>query len=819
MSAVINDLSPVRQSIDEIDGHIVFFNGLDNPRYYNIANGTAGRLGFSDWYEYQYKAVGGVPAATGTLDDGSFYSIMLVPVNGDIIAGGFPILGNDCPPSQPVQTTAAGQKIPFTVPVHPQKRTNLSSQTTAIGAGIVTDASQSWAVDQWAGFIVENMESGEVDTVVSNTATALTLTGSTAFADEDRYQIQSSEATARYVYASEGATAADAVVGTFYFVGVIDDNTTTTYDLDAYAPNEAFVGDMYAPPNAFTCHSAGDVLYAGGGIEISGVGTVEYNGTVEQKTAGVGTETAVDVVDDAYDGALTAQIARYTPDTAFADLYVGSYVTITSSTSSGNDTDSARVLRVASDKTWFEIENNTAVADAADATMVIDMTPNVIEGTGTNFSEGMVDATFEFTDESTLSYRIAWVDSINQIMGLNPEYTGNISGATAEYRIKSSYDLYYSDFKNPHRYRSTSIVEIGDEIKGLYALGRYMIIFCSGSVWRHSMLEPGSSPQLITDNVYFDATWSICSNGSMVLFYDGEGISATDGLTVRSVSALRGRDYLQNVNKELAVQIQGVYNPVERRFEFSMPMGTDTQNNYGLYITEDSYSNVPVSRSDANILFSGYENGRFKIYHGTSGELQDGEGTVWKHDGVTDGLVDEAFDTTITDITGQVVTVEGAEDVSWSAGDIVTLYPSGNGQYRQAIIESIVDNGGSEYELTFADDYDLTLFAVDDKCLFGMIPFDYGIKWMDFGSPQYLKRVKEIQVDMYGMTGNLYIDHYLDLNESAIQNEVQAAVPDDSKLVFKFRMGKAYIYGFRVRGYSSTAFKINSLDYIFSVIT
>jgi len=69
------------------------------------------------------------------------------------------------------------------------------------------------------------------------------------------------------------------------------------------------------------------------------------------------------------------------------------------------------------------------------------------------------------------------------------------------------------------------------------------------------------------------------------------------------------------------------------------------------------------------------------------------------------------------------------------------------------------------------------------------------------------------------MTGNLYIDHYLDLNESAIQNEVQAAVPDDSKLVFKFRMGKAYIYGFRVRGYSSTAFKINSLDYIFSVIT
>lgn len=331
------------------------------------------------------------------------------------------------------------------------------------------------------------------------------------------------------------------------------------------------------------------------------------------------------------------------------------------------------------------------------------------------------------------------------------------------------------------------------------------------------MLEPGAAPQLISDQIFFDATHSICSNGRLVMFYDGEGISITDGVTMQSVTALKGREYLNNVNKELAIQIQGIYNPKDRRFEFTFPMGLETNNNYGIHITEDAYNNVPFSRPDANALFSGFEDGRFKIFHGTSGNLSGGAGAVWTHEGATDGFTGNGFESVITDITAQVMTVQGTLAIGWGVGDVVLLYPVGGGNYRQAMIESLVDNGSFEYELTFASDYDLTLFSVDDLCLFGMIPFDYGIKWTDFTSPQYLKRLREIQFDIQGMSGNFFVDHYLDMNEFSVQNDSQAVVASDSKLVFRFRQGQGYTYGFRMRGYSSTEFKINSFERIFSV--
>jgi len=822
MSAVINDLTIGRQSIDECNEHILFFNGFDRPRYYNIALNASGYLGIDDWSTYRYKPVAETPDTTGTLSDETYYSIIVVPVNGDIVAGGFPIYGNATLPSRPKLTTSTGQKIDFTIPVHPQKRMIVASVTSEAGAGTTaTDNTQTWGTNEWAGYTIKNVETGLTDTIISNTSQVLTFT-SLAFESGARYQILQSEITARYIYAAEDAEEGTILTNSFYLVGIVPDNTTTTFSLKSFIEGEIYVGDYFAPPNAFTGHVAGDSVFCGGGISVEGIGTSLFNGTTESKQASAESETVVSITDNTYLASGDEQIVRYTPASAFTDIYIGSYVTITDSADSGNDIASARVLRVADDKTWFEILNNTGVEtadDAPDATMLIVMTPNIIEGTDTEFSEGMVDARFEFTNDDVGSYGIAWVDTITQEIGLTSLYQGNNAETTDAYRIKSDYNLYYSDFQNPHRYRSVSLIEIGDSIKGLYALGRNLLIWCSGSLWRINMLEPGAAPQMITDEILFDATWSICSNGKFVMFYDGEGISITDGVSIESVTAMKSRDYVSQINKELSSQIQGVYNKTDRRFEFSFPMGTETLNNYGINITEDSFNNVPCSRVDANVLFTGYEDGRFRIFHGTSGELSGGVGAIWTHTGATDGLTGTESESTITDVTGQVITVQGAAAITWTAGSIVTFYPADSGTYKQLMIESVVDNGSYEYELTFATAYDLTEYLVGDYILYGLIPFDYGIKWTDFSSPQYKKRMKELHIDLYGMAGKLFVDHFLDLNETAISSESKEVVATDPKLVYPFRMGKGYIYGFRIRGYSSTTFKINAFERIFGVIS
>jgi hypothetical protein len=163
------------------------------------------------------------------------------------------------------------------------------------------------------------------------------------------------------------------------------------------------------------------------------------------------------------------------------------------------------------------------------------------------------------------------------------------------------------------------------------------------------------------------------------------------------------------------------------------------------------------------------------------------------------------------------VNVISTEDIEWEAGDVVTLYPVVAGTYRQMIIKSVTLGAQYHYAIVFDSEYSLGTFSEGDYVLFGMIPFDYGIKWTDFGNPQYLKQVREVHLDQYGMTGKIFMDHFKDLNETPVSVEVKDVLPTDSKLVFPFRMGNSYIYGFRIRGWSSTAFKINAFERVFTV--
>ncbi len=820
MSESINDKSPYPQSYAEVGEQVCIFEGHDRPRYIHPVNGVSGYLGFEDWFNYWQKPVY-ASEGTGTLDASKFYSIFVVPVNTNISAGGFPIYGNQTMPSVPKQPSGASKSFNFTVPVHPQKRVHLCGQASADTTGTLTDDVQSWTSNQWVGYAVKNVETGETDTVTANTSQGLSFSGSLTFSTGDRYQLLSSECTARLVYAAEMASASALGTSVFYLAGTIRDNTTTTFELKApVSSGETFAGDMFPPPNASWCHNIGDVLYCGGGVQHRKIGTAQWVGTTQliEASGAANSAVAVTVVDDDYTNALTARILRFTLGSALVitEAVVGSYVTITDSENTGeNDIEEARILRVADDLTWFEIENNAGVANASDTTMKLTITPNYVQGTASLFTEGMVDAFFNFTDDNAGKTQVSWVDIYNDRIGLAALYKGNNTAATPFYEVVADYGLYFSDYKNPHRFRSVNVYDIGDRIIGISSIGRNALAFCSGSVWRQNTAEPGSSPQLITDRVFFDAPHSICSNGAYVAFFDGEGISITDGVAVSSVTAYKARNFLQDVNKLYAYKIQGIYNPVDKRYEFVMPLGTDTHNNYGLYISEGNYMCSPFSMVDCNALFTGYDNGSFSVYHGTSGDYSAGTGQVLIHEGATDGLTGTAFECLITGIAGQVVTVQGTAAVSWAEGSVATFYPAAGGAYRQYMVEAVTDNGGFEYELTFDAELDLTLFSTDDYCLLGIIPFDYGIKWTDFSSPQYLHRVRTIHFDLIGMTGKLYVDQYLDLNKTPVQSTSHSITPTISKVVVPFRQGYGYTHGFRLRGYSSTAFKINAFERLF----
>jgi hypothetical protein len=104
---------------------------------------------------------------------------------------------------------------------------------------------------------------------------------------------------------------------------------------------------------------------------------------------------------------------------------------------------------------------------------------------------------------------------------------------------------------------------------------------------------------------------------------------------------------------------------------------------------------------------------------------------------------------------------------------------------------------------------------VGDLLFAGYIPFDYGIKWTDFSSPQYRHQVRNIQIDLENMTGKLYVDHFLDMNETPVATNEYDVTPADTKITVPFRMGKCYKYGFRLRGVSSTQLKISSFELMF----
>jgi hypothetical protein len=290
-----------------------------------------------------------------------------------------------------------------------------------------------------------------------------------------------------------------------------------------------------------------------------------------------------------------------------------------------------------------------------------DIVGNVSGADQTYFSEGMVGAYITF-DGDIKSYKITAVDTINQALEVEGGYDGVVDDVMTDFTITSDFELWYSDVNNPHVFRTGNYVEIPDRIEGLAELGGMILCFCRGSMYAVPIDNLGQEPIKIPETIIFNAPYSIVKTPKGIMFFDGEGISITDGVSVTSITKYKASDYMEGINREMTHNIRGVYNPTFRRVEYYFAYGTSITNDYGLEITTDSFNCYGTSRTDCNAVWLDHEpNQPFQVYHGTSGRhVATGRGDIWKHDKSlsTDGDLDNtAYFLTVTAVDSVTRTV------------------------------------------------------------------------------------------------------------------------------------------------------------------
>jgi hypothetical protein len=468
--------------------------------------------------------------------------------------------------------------------------------------------------------------------------------------------------------------------------------------------------------------------------------------------------------------------------------------------------------------------------DGADVTLYAAVGGNQLAGTlsgpdQTYFTEGMAGAYITFEGD-VKSYLITAVDTYRQILTLSENYDGIVTTTATSFTITSDYELWYSDVKNPHVFRTGNYVEIPDRIEGLAEQGGYILVFCSTSLYRVNIDTLGQQPVRLPEDISFNAPYSVVKTPKGVIFYDGEGFSSTDGNSVTSITKYRASDYLAGINPEMTHNVRGVYNPNQRRVEYYFAYGTEITNNYGLFITVDSLNCYGTSRVDCNAVWMDREGTeKMRVYHGTSGRhTTNGYGDVWKHDPdlATDGDLQEAahyFTVTAVDTGTRTVSVKSLAGVTvaisgWSILHVSSLFPT----YQQLMIDTLTSTGTDPqtYDITLGDDWDINSIAVGDFMVAGGIPVTFGPVWTDFASPTYQHHVRALQIDSNGFEGILFVDHYLDSKEtSPVETDVIYVSPDDTHLRVPFKGGSGVSYGFRIRGYAITKVEINSISRIF----
>jgi len=888
MALSLNGLADQPKHFAELNKLLVITSGHDNVKYVDLRGGRAGDLGFEDWSNYWQKATGVVNAgatdrlmedgtariqedgttaritedsttATGTLPTGKWFSIVVVPMNTRRASNiGF-VMGQPTSPSVPLEITDAGDDstITWTIPVHPQLGVyDVGEHDGLDNAGALTDSTEAWETNELAGKTVKNLTDGSEVTVVSNTATVVsgTLAGGTDndWDIGDEYQIVDPEATTRRIYVSRGDTAGDAWAGPFTLAATIEDNTTTTWTQTTFAVStDSADFDRLRPPAARFCHAAYNRIWYTGSIrELRG--KVEYQLATETKASQSVTLTVTTTDFGGSTAPISGQVIRYTLDsgTWTGAVRRGSVVNVTVG---GGTLDTANILTdqiiqrvedVAS-PTWFEVVNTSGVAEAA-VTADLVVKPNYLIGnlSGDNqtyFTEAMAGAQIGINASNAAPVIIDSVDPDLQEVMLATNYLDTTTGQQ-EFTLDTNIELFWSVTGDAGVVPVANVLEVPGRPFVIGHLDRHVLVWTERSVLKIPENNIAQGFYTISDERGCTAPYSVVREPRGYTFFDGEGISRTDGVSSGSISRFKADDYLRSVNQEAVYNIRGVYDPNDDQLHYVFPLGDNPINNFGLLINAGSTDFYPVKILDANALWRERSaDGQWNTFHGsTNRNTSSGKSYIWEHDhdfesdGTTssEGWIGNvtAVDTsndfiTIADIPTEPIVpgstlTEEPYQYEGIPGTVVNASASVEAHF---IIKKIDDNGDNTHNVYWGDDFDLdTLNPADGLAFFlGVIPVHFGPKFTDFGSPRYLHSIKELSIDFEQPDGPswVFVDYYRDGKLEVIKTTAHYIGTGVTKLVSPARIGKTYQLGYRVRVYSPNRVKIHNMTVTFTTHT
>ena len=451
----------------------------------------------------------------------------------------------------------------------------------------------------------------------------------------------------------------------------------------------------------------------------------------------------------------------------------------------------------------------------------------------TYFREGHEGATV--TIERDRSYTVDEVDATLQILYLEETFTGTVAVST-EFKLVSDFGLYWSSIDNPHHWPLANYVPIDGYATSMWAAGRSVYVASRDYLHRFAAAAPEQGWIRLPQKIGCASPYSIVVYNDVSYFFDGTGFSGCDEIEIKNISNYRIRDLLQDIDPDYVHLITGAVDQLTNTIYWHFPVDGLMGNHYGIEFHPDTGDMYPIWRPDVSMIWE--ENGT--VYYGTSGYFsEDSTSVIWELDPdyELDGVsASQAIYGTVKSIVGRVVTVtmeagtlpttfsglplviriSETEDLMFVCGDgtngdvLETFAGDWLATFSSGLLKTFVSGAGRDLQVWLHSDYDLTSITIGGDAWLGIIPFSFGPKWLDFGSPRYEHRVYELDLDFMPLGGpvTLVLDWYENLGTTPVKTQEYTLATGDTKLQAPLRHHPVYSIGFKVRVYGKYRIQI-----------
>lgn len=880
---VLTNLTPnIKGCFVRLASQMCFFNGYDKPRYFD-RQGRAGYLGLEDWSDSSYTPTGAASAGGGLTENLYFSCVAVpVDTRYPDNLGNYR-RGNPTSAATAVQTTAANRTITWTVPLaHPQTSLNVYSPAYLTGDTGAQSIPATWAAVTNGEFaitidgVARNITgidftgdatmadvaatiqarvravTGSFETVTWSTnhfiissvdttsASAITVTSAVSGgsgtdisgaggsdwmdADAGNGVVTAAgfdkEANQIWLYCSQGSpTAQLAQDGQKYFIGIISSNTagqTLAMTSDPSTSANAVELDNYQPPTIRFATAMQDRIF---GI----VGITETRGQMKWDSANsrfqgrtYGAYTISGIASQGND--IWRVSFSGSPD--LSSITVNMRLSISGCSVAGNNINLAIITAISDASDYIDIRNPSGSASGTFGTATV---------YSTYISDGMSGYKFRFENDGV--NQIYTIDAVT----VNSQYfTVEESGYNGAKTADTYYDflietsdrkLWFSKPDDPNSWPTENTVNFEEDLTAVSPAGEYLAVFSRNSIYTVNPRDPADFRKTQAPVGTF-APFSVVHTENGVYFFDGRTIRLFNGLQAPDAARRKVRVIMEGINETIADRVHAVFLPHEQSIRWYIPYGDDTStNNYYVQYNVNTgfwWIGRCIDITTAVVL-TDESTGEQSLFTGTSARYAD-KGYLLQNDTQeTDGN-----DAATTQVFGTVSAIAGSQIIFTVASGAVStnevgtpfnvFAPSGTRDIV-GIIKTIVDNGGGSYTITAHSDFDLSTVQTGDWISIGLATFRWGVKWHDFGSPQFKHELKEIHLHftpadyIYGI-----VDFYTDFATTPDKSVPFTITTGNTKAVVRNHGKRGYQVGFRIRMWSEDPTEIRDMMIIHKTI-